>query len=69
MGKFVDGAGEPIYFKEPYFDQSARRVFKSKEEKYHFMKANNIVQNGDSDEKVKRERKEYLERQRDERRR
>ena len=57
--KYVDKCGERIYFKEPYFDKAMRRTFKSVEEKASFLNAHGIVQNGDSDAKVKRERREH----------
>jgi len=56
-----DKAGQTIDFKEPYFDPAFRRSFGSAKEKKHFMDENNIVQNGDSDIKVKKQRKQYHE--------
>ena len=57
--KHVDKSGERIHFKEPYFDKAARRVFKSVEEKAHFLNSRNFVSTGDSDVKVAKERREH----------
>ena len=62
---YKDKCGEKIYFKEAYFDTAFRKVFRSAKEKYEFMNMNGIVQNGDSDAKVSRERKEHYERKMD----
>ena len=64
-----DAKGERVYFKQPYFDKGLRRRFESAEQKSQYMRANDMVQNGDSDEKVKRQRKEAYERKMDEQRR
>lgn len=58
---FKDKAGQSIHFKEPYFDTALRRRFSSAREKSEFMNKNGIVEAGDSDVKVKRERKEHFE--------
>ena len=64
-----DAHGDRVDFKKPYFDKAARRVFKTAEEKSAYMIKGGWVQNGDSDEKVKRQRREAYERKMDEQRR
>jgi len=64
-----DARGERVDFKEPYFDKALRRRFNSAEEKSAHMRSLGIVQNGDSDEKVKKQRKECEEIRREEKRR
>jgi len=63
--KYVDAAGQRIDFNGAYFDKAARRVFRTVEEKAAYMKANNLVNTGDSFEKYKREVKENHERKMD----
>lgn len=63
--KHVDASGERIYFKGPYFDKAARRVFKTVEEKAHFLNSRKFVSAGDSDAKVKKERKQAYEKKMD----
>lgn len=60
-----DKAGQSITFKEPYFDAAFRRTFKSAKEKADFMNKNGMVEAGDSDVKVKKERKEHHEKKND----
>ena len=64
-----DAVGERVDFKKPYFDMGFRRVFTSAEEKAVFMQKVGATQNGDSDEKVKKERKQLYEKRMDEKRR
>ena len=64
--KYKDNAGERIDFKEAYFDKALRKTFRTDEEKYNFMKANNIVNTGDSDAKYKRQLREHEEMKREE---
>lgn len=58
---YKDRAGQSIDFKEPYFDTALRRRFSSAKEKHEFMNVHGIVQNGDSDSKVKVEKKRHYE--------
>ena len=58
---FKDRAGQSVHFKEPYFDTALRRRFNSAAEKANFLNKNGIVEAGDSDVKVKKERKEHHE--------
>ena len=67
--KYRDQRGETIYFKEPYFDDGLRRRFNSIQEKAEFINKRQIVSTGDSDEKVKRERKQQYEKEQDEKKR
>lgn len=62
---FKDKAGQTIDFKEPYFDTAMRRKFSSAKEKHEFMNTHGIVQNGDSDSKVKAEKKSHYEKKMD----
>lgn len=66
---YKDKAGQSIYFKEPYFDTAFRRRFNSAKEKADFMNQNGIVEAGDSDTKVRKERKEHYEQKMDTKRR
>ena len=66
---YKDKAGQSVYFKEPYFDTAFRRGFSSAREKAEFMNQNGIVEAGDSDVKVKRERKEHYEQKMDNKKR
>lgn len=62
--KYKDKAGETVWFpkdEKPYFDKALRKTFHSVQQKAEFMNRNGIVSNGDSDAKVKRERKQYEE--------
>ena len=62
---YKDKCGEPIHFKKPYFDMAMRRKFNSAAQKAEFMNTHGIVQNGDSDAKAKREKKEHYEKKMD----
>lgn len=62
---FTDKAGNSVHFKEPYFDTALRRSFVSAKEKADFMNSNGIVEAGDSDVKVKQERKQHFEQKMD----
>lgn len=62
---YKDKSGDRIHFKEPYFDTAFRRSFKTAREKAEFMNSNGIVSAGDSDTKVKREKKEHYEQKND----
>lgn len=62
---YKDRAGQNVDFKEPYFDVAMRRKFVSAKDKAEFMNKNGIVQNGDSDSKVKKEKKIYYEQKMD----
>ena len=64
-----DCRGERVHFKEPYFDQGLRKHFHTAEQKSAHMIKNGICQNGDSDAKAKRERKQVYEKEMDEKRR
>ena len=64
-----DVRGERVDFKEPYFDQGLRRAFRSAEEKSAHMIKLGICQNGDSDHKAKKERKQAYEQDMDTKRR
>ena len=66
--KRIDKSGERVDFKESYFDKSARRVFKSVDEKADFLNSKGFVSSGDSDAKCKREAKQQYEKKMDERR-
>ena len=59
--KHVDAAGQRIDFDGPYFDKAARRTFKKVEDKAAYMKANNLVNTGDSFAKYKQEVKAHHE--------
>lgn len=62
--KYKDISGETVYFpkdEKPYFDQGLRRTFHSVQEKAEFLNKHKIISTGDSDEKVKRERREHQE--------
>lgn len=59
--KYVDAAGERVHFDGPYFDKAARRTFNTVDEKAAYMKANNLVNTGDSWEKYKKEVKTHHE--------
>ena len=67
--KFKDQKGDTIYFKEPYFDEGLRRRFNSIQEKTEFIHKHNIVSTGDSDEKIKKERKHQYEKDHEEKKR
>lgn len=64
FSRYTDDAGQTIDFKEPYFDTAFRRTFKSKEEKYRFMKEHRFVNTGDSFDKYKKQWKEHEEQKR-----
>ena len=60
--KYKDKSGERVYFPKdgkPYFDQAFRRTFTSDKEKADFMNKHNIVDAGDSDIDLKRQKKEH----------
>ncbi len=63
--KLVDASGERVYFKQPYFDTGLRRKFNTVEEKHKFMVKNKIVQNGDSQDRYKKDIKEHDERRKE----
>lgn len=65
---YKDRSGESVWFPKDgsaYFDTGLRKTFNSAREKAEFMKANNIVQSGDLDMNIKKEKKQHHEKTND----
>ena len=66
--KYKDRSGERVHFPKdgkPYFCNSSRRVFHNVKEKANYLNKHGFVDAGDSDAKVKKQRRQIEEQKKD----